>query len=178
MVDSDDTSLFQDPVDEPVAGESAIDDEAASDKPVGRLAFAIAGCGILYHYESPTEYIEDAAIFPIPTTHHLFRGLINRRGSLVPIFDIRTLVDPDREPDFDRTRILVLGSSDDAAGILLDATPYRIYLTPDHETAVPSFLATAFGRYVTESFYHNDKYYVAVHLDDFLYDLRSESSPP
>lgn len=141
---------------------------------VSLLAFPVAGYGLLYDHESPTEYIDKQAIYPIPTDHPLFRGLINRRGSLVPVYEIRPLIDPDqRIPDDASSNLFVLGRGDDAVGILLDAVPYRITVTEQQKTAPPPLLTKVFGEHLKHCYKDGDALYANVALDAYLYELRN-----
>lgn len=138
------------------------------------LVFPVAGYGLIYDHESPSEYIDKQAIYPIPTDHPLFRGLINRRGSLVPIYEIRPLISPEqRIPDDASSHIFVLGRGDDAVGLLLDAVPYRITVTEQQKIPPPSLLTKVFGEHIKHCYKEGDDLYVNVALDAFLYELRN-----
>jgi len=141
---------------------------------VSVLAFPVAGYGLLYDNRSPTEYLDKQSIFPIPTDHPHFRGLINRRGSLVPVYEIRPLVDPGRQvADDAESNIFVLGRGDDAVGILLDTVPYRVTVMEQQEIAPPGSLTNAFGAHIRHCYRDGDQIYVSVALDAFLYELRN-----
>lgn len=138
------------------------------------LVFPVAGYGLIYDHQSPTEYIDKQAIYPIPTDHPLFRGLINRRGSLVPVYEIRPLIDPGHSvPDDTNSHIFALGRGDDAVGILLDSVPYRITVTEQQKVSAPSSLSAVFGSHIKHCYKESDDFYVNVALDAFLYELRN-----
>lgn len=161
---------------EPVNGEDTAPELADPGQEAGSslLVFPVAGYGVIYDHELPTEYIDDQAIFPIPTDHPLFRGLINRRGSLVPIYEIRSLVDSGRHaPDDTKNHLFILGRGDDAVGILLDTTPYRKTVTEGQKVPPPSVLTQVFGEHIKHCYKDGDDFYVNVALDAFLYELRN-----
>lgn len=140
------------------------------ERPVSRLVFPIAGYALLMEQDASLEFIELQTPFYIPNNHPQFRGLINRRGSLVPVFDIRKLIDESFR-DQGEGRILVLGSGDDAVGVILDATPHRISVSADQKASPPVKLVQVFGELVGECFEHDGGYFTQVALEDFLYSL-------
>lgn len=144
--------------------------EAPEVQPVSHLVFPVAGHCLLLDQQTTMEFLEGQSPFYIPNNNPLFRGLINRRGSLVPVFDIRMLFDEEvRERG--GSRVLVLGSGDDAVGIILDATPYRVSVSEEQRSSPPIRLVQTFGEFLGESFEREDEHYTRVALEDFLYSL-------
>jgi len=138
-----------------------------AERPASRLVFPVAGHGLLLDSSSPMEFLEDQWPYYIPNNHPLFQGLINRRGTLVPVFEIRGLLDPDFGGQRD-SNILVLGAGDDAVGIFLDGTPYRITVTGDSPGTPPVKLAQVFGEHLGDSLEHEGQCYARVDLENFL----------
>lgn len=68
------------------------------------------------------EIMEDNSIFPLPKTQPGLRGLINARGSLIPVFDLKQLLNIKKNQ---KEYILVLGTEDDAVGIIIDSLPIQ-----------------------------------------------------
>lgn len=67
------------------------------------------------------EIMENAPITPVPTTPNFLLGVINLRGDIVPIVDIRGIL---HLPFKDRTResrIMILNVNEARVGILVDA---------------------------------------------------------
>lgn len=144
--------------------------EETENRPVSRLVFTIAGHGLLLHQETSMEFLEDQTPYHIPNNHPQFRGLINRRGSLVPVYEIRSLLNDDHE-EKDSTRLLVLGSGDDAVGIFLDATPYRVSLAVEPDASPPDGLVRVFGDLVEGCYAQNEERFTQVALEDFMHKL-------
>lgn len=160
------------------AGEPPVEeayDETAEAKPASRLVFPVSGHGLLYDQQTAMEYFEGQAMYRIPNNHPLFRGLINRRGSLVPIFDIRKLIEPQAETGHDN-KLLVFGGGDDAVGIVLDDTPYRVSITEDQKSSPPGHLGEVFGPHLVDCFEQSGGYLLDVALDDFLHHVVQETS--
>lgn len=149
---------------------ATVADEQPESRPASHLVFPVAGHGLFLDQQTAMEFLENQSPFYIPNNNPLFRGLINRRGSLVPVFDIRVLFD-EGVRDRGGSRVLVLGSGDDAVGIVLDATPYRVSVSEEQRSSPPIRLAQTFGEFLGESFERDGEHYTRVALEDFLYRL-------
>lgn len=155
-------------------GENPAVDAVAEEEPqvlsVSHLVFPVAGHSLFLDQQTTMEFLENQSPFYIPNNNPLFRGLINRRGSLVPVFDIRMLFDEEVR-DRGGSRVLVLGSGDDAAGIILDATPYRVSVSEEQRSSPPIRLVQTFGEFLGESYERDGEHFTRVALEDFLYSL-------
>lgn len=143
-------------------------------RPVSRLVFPVAGHGLFLDQASAMEFLESQTPFYIPSNQSLFRGLINRRGSLVPVFDLRRLLD-EETGNGDTGRILVLGGGDDAVGIVLDATPYRVSVFEEQRVSPPVKLVQVFGEHLGECFERDGECFTRVGIEEFMYKLVHEA---
>ena len=67
------------------------------------------------------EILEDAPITPVPTTPPFLKGVINLRGDIVPVVDVREILElPFKERTLD-SRIMILNVRKTRIGILVDA---------------------------------------------------------
>jgi len=176
MIDRDHTlpRLSRDPDEQPVSART-VTEEPLENRPVSRLVFQVAGQLLLYDQRTAMEYFESQTLFRIPTRHPVFRGLINRRGSLVPVFDVGSLLGA--EPSLSsRARVLVLGTGDDAVGVILDSTPYRTSIAEEQKAPAPVQLFQVFGRHIGECFEIESGCVADVDLGGFLEDLSHETN--
>ncbi|KOR28808.1 hypothetical protein TI05_14480, partial [Achromatium sp. WMS3] len=90
-----------------------------------RFGFQIGDIGLLIPIAMVSEVVVDIDIYPLPTTPKWFRGLINLRGSLVPIFDLKTLFDIQTKSE-KTPRLLVLNERIKTVGILVDTPPKNV----------------------------------------------------
>lgn len=67
-----------------------------------------------------TEIIGVQNITPIPHTHHYVKGIINLRGTIVPVIDMRLRFNMEELDYTDRTCIVVLGIGDMRIGLIVD----------------------------------------------------------
>jgi twitching motility protein PilI len=118
-----------------------------------RYGFHVGGIDLLIHPDTVAELVEQATIFPIPNAPHWLRGLINLRGNLVPIYDLRVLLEVADENEQLAHRILILDRGDNMVGLLIDGLPQAIRGTgmPTNIPPLPSVLK----RHVSEAYAGN-----------------------
>lgn len=151
------------------------EEPVVEDRPVSRLVFEVAGHRLLYDRQTPMEYFEAQALFRIPTSHPLFRGLVNRRGTLVPVYDVGVMLGAEASLS-NRARVLVLGAGDDAVGVILDSTPHRESISISQKVPPPVQLVQVFGRHINDCFEAGSGYLVEVDLNGFLDELVDETN--
>ena len=66
------------------------------------------------------EIINDHSITALPMVPHYVKGIINLRGSILPVIDIRLLMDREAEEYTSKTCIIVLNIDSVAIGIIVD----------------------------------------------------------
>jgi len=93
-----------------------------------RFGVRVGDIGLLIPQGMLSEMVDDAEIYPLPTTPLWFQGLINLRGSLVPVFDLKALFEME-EHKVETSNLLVLNSGEEAVGILIDSFPLTLDVT-------------------------------------------------
>ncbi len=91
-----------------------------------RYGFRVGAVGLLIPLETGSEVLEMPVIAAIPGTPPGFLGLINLRGNLVPLYELRTLLR--MEPRNTRTKLLALvfGQGDTAVAVVVDEFPVAL----------------------------------------------------
>jgi twitching motility protein PilI len=88
-----------------------------------RRGFFIGGVGLLVEPRLLMEVLERPRVFPLPSAPASCRGVLNLRGTLVPVFDIRPrLGGSEALPRW----VLVMGRALEAAGFYIDALPVQV----------------------------------------------------
>jgi len=94
---------------------------------VQRYGFRIGGCRFVHDLNLSVELNELSKCYDLPNSGTWFSGLVNLRGNLVPVFDLKSLLGGTGLAG-GRHMLLVIGSGDRAAGLIIDGTPDQISL--------------------------------------------------
>ena len=90
-----------------------------------RFGARVGNIGLLVPKGMLSELVEEITVYPLPTTPPWLQGLINLRGSLVPVFDLKALFKID-EWSSEKSNLLVLNTGEKAVGILIDGLPVTL----------------------------------------------------
>jgi purine-binding chemotaxis protein CheW len=108
------------------------------------LSFSLAGGEYAIHVEQVKEILQYREITPIPCAPPSIRGVINLRGSVVPVVDLAVKFGRPPEPVGKRTCIVVfdasVGSAAKAVGLVAGSVTAVIDLAPGDVEPPPSFV--------------------------------------
>ena len=90
-----------------------------------RFGFRVGSIGLLVPAGMLSELVDDTEVYPLPTTPDWFHGLINLRGGLVPVFDLKRLFRVEHRGE-DKPNLLVLSAGAAAVGVLIDGLPLTL----------------------------------------------------
>jgi twitching motility protein PilI len=88
-----------------------------------RYGFRFDTLGLLIDPTAGSEVMPMPRIAPLPGALSGFVGLANLRGGLVPLYDLRILLDLGPRPAGTEPLALVFGEGDDAVGVLMEEYP-------------------------------------------------------
>jgi twitching motility protein PilI len=92
---------------------------------VQRYGFRIGACRFVHDLSLAVELIELPRCYDLPNSSMWFSGLVNLRGNLVPVFDLKSLLGV-TGPTRSRQMLLVIGSGERIAALIIDGTPDHI----------------------------------------------------
>jgi twitching motility protein PilI len=106
----------------------------AAEKPLQqerkRYGFQVGHLHFLIKASSGSEVVQNAAIFSLPGSPSHLLGLLNLRGNLVPVFDLRIALGLDSETPRQaqvqtqaHSLVLILDKGEQAVGIVIDGFP-------------------------------------------------------
>ena len=78
-----------------------------------------------------------SAITPLPNTPPYMKGVMNLRGAVVPIIDMRERLGVERAADAARPVIVVVTHGRRVAGLIVDAVSDVLTVTPAERAAIP-----------------------------------------
>ncbi len=145
MSPSDALGRFEAPAEDPGRNDSYAESQ--------RYGFHVGGIDLLIRPDTVAELVEKAEIFPIPNAPVWLRGLINLRGNLVPVYDLRSLLEVVDEGVGSAQRVLILDRGDNMVGLLIDGLPESIrgIGTPTNIPPLPAVLR----QYVSDAYTDN-----------------------
>ena len=95
---------------------------AAAERQRARYGFWIGDIGLLIDQDTTSEVLERWVIYPLPNVSSWFPGLINLRGNLVPVFDVKQFLQLEEGPR-EKRRLLILDQGEGAVGLFIDGLP-------------------------------------------------------
>ena len=95
------------------------------------------------------EIILIGQITEMPQVPDYVRGLINLRGHVIPIIDLRTRFGLEAVEPTEHSRIIVLNLGDKTIGIIVDAVNEVLRINPDQIEPAPTGVSEIGRRYVT-----------------------------
>lgn len=102
-----------------------------------RWLLNLGGTRLLLDGDVVGEILDDAAVFPVPRTPDWVAGVINHRGTLVPVFDLALRLSGQRSA---AGLLIVLGEDEQAVALSLDELPARRSPDPQAQADPPEDL--------------------------------------
>ena len=96
---------------------------AAVEKEAGRYGFKIGSLGLLIQPGVGSEVMQMPTVWTLPGAPPWLLGLINLRGSLVPVYDLKLVLGLEARSSNAKSLVLVFDQGDKAVGILIDDFP-------------------------------------------------------
>ncbi len=139
-----------------------------------RYGFRVGGMGLLINPDAGSEVLPIPATAILPGAPPGFVGLINLRGNLAPLYDLRVLLG--LQPQAGRQPLaLLLGQGDDAVGLIIEGHPDALTrLTSLNDfPALPDMLA----KYVPTAYTQDGVIWLEFDHHAFFSDICTASSP-
>ena len=96
---------------------------AAEKKSIGRYGFKIGSLGLLIQEGCGSEVMQVPALWTLPGSPPWFLGLINLRGNLVPVYELRQVLSMGARAKDVKSLVLIFDQGDKAAGIVIEDFP-------------------------------------------------------
>lgn len=101
------------------------------------LSFIIDKQFYAFHINDVKEIIEMQEITPVPEFPDYARGIINLRGSLIPVIDVRLRFCKNEKQYNERTCIIILNLESIEVGFIVDTVDEVMDISEDNISAVP-----------------------------------------
>lgn len=138
-----------------------------------RWAVPIGPYRLLVEPEVGCELSEWAPVWPVPNTPRWISGVINLRGTLVPVFDLRPLFTAQTDwPPRNKKLLFIVGAGDNAGAIIAEGLPYRQRLNDGEALdTVPDALPEPLALRVSAAYRQKDVLWLDCDLPGLLQDL-------
>ena len=132
-----------------------------------RYGFRIGSIGFLVSGGEHAEIIEQTHPSAMPNTPPWLKGVINVRGNLVPIFDLRDLLGLEESEQSEK--LLILGEGNKAVGLYIDALPVLVEKL-DKVDAMPP-IPELLSNYVTCLYMQDKEIWLDLAFDELFTEL-------
>jgi len=112
------------------------------------VVFSLGGEVFGVDISTVNEIIQMQAITAVPGTARFVEGLINLRGTVIPVVDLRKRFGLEGTERGKETRIMVLNSEGQAIGIIVDSVAEVLSISPDAIEPPSSMITTADSEYL------------------------------
>ncbi len=99
--------------------------------------------------EAVHEIVKVPDITEVPDAPAFLQGVINLRGKIVPVVDLRTRMNLDSKEKTKSSRVLITENDGRLIGLLVDAVSEVLKLHPDAVEAPPEMVASVGVEYIT-----------------------------
>jgi purine-binding chemotaxis protein CheW len=135
---------------ESVAGEieavEAVTDEETD--PIGGVILRFAGARYAVDMSSVAEVVPVPVLTRVPGSPPWLSGVVNWRGRVLPVLDLRPLVGAALSPLPTSARLVVISEDDIEVGLVADMVPGLLHCDPGQLEAVPATIATGIAALV------------------------------
>lgn len=139
------------------------------------VSFRLADETFAFPVETIQEILRVGTITRVPDAPHPVRGIVNLRGRVVPVVDLRVRLGLKAEAPGPRSRILVAGVRGRVIGLLVDAVEQVVRLDRNRFEAPPADVMTEQSAYITAVYQHDGALFILLDPEQVL--IISADSP-
>lgn len=158
------------------------DDDAQKDK---YMTFRLASEDYAIPLQHVTEIVAIQRITAIPDMPPFLRGVINLRGQVLPVMDVRARFNMEPRPYDDRTCVVLVSLRESVTvGLIVDTVSEVVSLPPDQISQPPRMLSGPGSRYICGMGRLGDSVKIILDVQRMLFDdelailqLHSDTDP-
>lgn len=149
------------------------DDDENEDTQEGKyLSFRIGNEVYGIEIRHVTEIVGIQKITEVPDMPNYVKGVINLRGSVIPVVDVRLRFHMQPRDYDDRTCVIVVSVNESPIGLVVDAVREVISILPDQISPPPSVSKGEVTRYIQGIGRFDEDVIILLAMDELLYDKR------
>jgi chemotaxis signal transduction protein len=142
-----------------------------------RYGFRLGEINLLINQFSMSEVVIKPVIYSIPNTPSWIQGLINLRGILVPVFNIKRYLGQESENN-KNDKLLVIDKGERAFATYIEKLPDSINVDEVELTPItaPDDVPEVMQGYITETYKLNDETWFELDYDSFIKNMTKDYS--
>lgn len=118
--------------------------------------------------ETVESIIKHQPITSLPQTHHYIEGVINLRGKIIPIMNLRERLGLEDQAINDHTRIVITKLHDYFAGLIVDGVDEVVHLETDALEEVPKIATSINQKYIQAVAKQAERIIILLELNQIL----------
>ena len=156
---------------------------AAREQTLQMINFTVGGDEYAVEIQKVREVINFREITQLPKAPSFVKGIINLRGELIPVFDLREKFGLAHEAYSPLTSVVIVEIGRKAVGVVVDSVRHVIRVAPGELAPSPPFVGGLSGRFVSGVAKLGERLIVVLDMDkilttDEMIELQSlETSP-
>lgn len=142
-----------------------------------RYGFRIGNFCILTNRKTLCEVVQHLKIYKLPNTVNWVLGMINLRGNLVPVFDLKARLGEHSDAT-DDVQILVIEQGDHAAAIQLDGLPQALEIDSENleqQAPIPDNIPDVLKTHVQNAFRADGQIWLEIDHRGLFAELLADS---
>jgi len=124
--------------------------------------------GIEIEHVHEIDRLKEVVICPVPKAPEYVEGIINLRGEVVPIIDLRKKLELPKEETCRETRILIVRMDNKTIGLIVDRVLTVINIDQDDITATPEEIKDVNTKYFSGIVRINNKLVLLLNINEVL----------
>lgn len=154
-----------------------IDDDGEDTQEGKYLSFRIGNEQYGIEIKHVTEIVGIQKITEVPDMPEYVKGVINLRGSVIPVVDIRLRFRMKAIEYDDRTCVIVVNVEDSPIGLVVDAVREVISIASEQISPAPSVAKGDISRYIKGMGRFENDVIILLAMDKLLFDQRLTQMP-
>ncbi|HNW09727.1 MAG TPA: chemotaxis protein CheW [Candidatus Rifleibacterium sp.] len=148
-----------------------LEDDENEDTQEGKyLSFRIGGEVYGIEIRHVTEIVGIQKITEVPDMPQYMKGVINLRGNVIPVVDVRLRFHMQPRDYDDRTCVIVVNINDASIGLVVDSVKEVISILPDQISPAPSVSKGEVTRYIKGIGRFDGEVIILLAIDKLLYN--------
>lgn len=136
-----------------------------SDVTLQLVAFSLLGEEFGVSIHDVREIISNTQITPVPQAPSFVEGVINLRGQIIPVVDLRKRFNLEENQNKETTNVVIIEVNENVLGLIVDSVSEVLNVPSDSINPPPSLVANGIGaEYIRGIGQHNNKMIILIDL--------------